>query len=619
MAQHYHHGLVFISLLVAVLASYTALNLASRISRAQGVAAKAWLAGGGFAMGTGIWAMHFVGMLALSLPLPIIYDLPVTLLSLVIAIVVSTFALRIASRGHVTPVRLTAAGMAMGIGICSMHYVGMAAIEITPPIRYDPFWVGASFAIAIAASIAALWVAFTDRGDARLWRHRRVLGALGMGAAITGMHYAGMVAARFPVDAMSTGVAVVDRGWLAGAVTVITLFVLFGTLLLLLIDARAARMQASLAEVEESSRAKDEFLAMLGHELRNPLAAISAAVHLLEKSHPASPESGFARGVIARQSLHLNSMVEDLLDVGRAITGKMSLDMQSLGLDQAVLTALRSLDAAGKTDARHLRCETAPVWVRGDRTRIEQVVINLVSNAVNHTAPGGSIEVRVRRDGAGALVEVSDDGVGLDAETASHVFELFFQGKQGISRSRGGLGVGLTLVQRIVEAHGGEVGVSSAGLGKGARFSARFPAIEAPQARAARASPAQCVAPRRVVLVEDADDARLSLQRVLELAGHRVIAVKDGVDGLDQIVGTCPDIALVDIGLPGIDGYEIARRARIAGSRAFLVALTGYGLAADRERARKAGFDLHVAKPAAMMSLLALVAEAPSAEMKRPA
>jgi NO-binding membrane sensor protein with MHYT domain/ActR/RegA family two-component response regulator/two-component sensor histidine kinase len=618
--QHYHHGLVIVSLLVAVLASYTALNLASRISLAQGAAARAWLAGGGFAMGTGIWAMHFVGMLALAVPLPIIYDLPVTLLSLVIAIAVSTFALHIAARGHVTPSRLSNAGIAMGIGICSMHYVGMAAIEITPPIRYDPLWVGLSLAIAIAASVAAMWVAFTERGDTRLWRHRRALGALGMGLAITGMHYAGMVAARFPADATSTGVAVVGRGWLAGAVTVITLFVLFGTLLLLLIDAqaaaRAARMQASLDRAAESSRAKDEFLAMLGHELRNPLAAIAAAVHLLEKSQPATPEFGFARRVIARQSQHLNAMVADLLDVGRAISGKMSLDLQPLGLDQAVHGALRTLTAAGKTEGRSVRCEGAPVWVNGDRTRVEQVVTNLVTNAVNHTAPGGSIEIRVRRENGDALVEVEDDGVGLDAETAPHVFELFFQGRQEISRSRGGLGVGLTLVQRIVEAHGGGVGVESEGPGKGALFSVRLPAIEAPAVRAGRAPVARVTAPRSIVLVEDADDARATLQRVLEHAGHRVVTARDGIEGLDKIIGTHPDVALVDIGLPGIDGYELARRLRSAGSRAYLVALTGYGLAVDRERARKAGFDIHVAKPAAMASLLALIDEVPAAVAK---
>ena len=613
--QHYHHGLVAISLLVAVLASYTALNLASRIRLARGVGARVWLLGGGFSMGTGIWAMHFVGMLALSLPLPIVYDLPVTLLSLLIAIVVSSFALHIASREEVTWGRLSAAGVAMGIGICAMHYVGMAAIEIEPPIRYDRYWVAASFAIAVAASFAALWVAFTERDDTRLWKHRRALGALGMGLAITGMHYAGMMAARFPAEATSRGIALVDRGWLAGAVTVITLFVLLGTLLLLLIDAqaaaRAATMRASLAEVEGTNRAKDQFLAMLGHELRNPLAAIAAAVHVLDKAAAGSAEFAFARGVVGRQSQHLSSMVDDLLDIERAIHGKMSLHMQPLSLEQAVQSALRSLADAGKTEEREVRYDGAPVWVSGDRTRIEQVVSNLVSNAANHTAAGGSIRVRVGRQGAAALIEVSDDGVGLDADTAPHVFELFFQGRQEISRARGGLGLGLTLVQRIVEAHDGEVSVASDGPGKGARFTVRLPAIETPVADAALSGGTRRAVSRSVVLVEDSDDGRITLQHLLEHAGHRVLTARDGADGVDKIVNARPDVALVDIGLPKVDGYELARRVRAAGSRTYLVAVTGYGLAADRERARRAGFDAHMTKPAATDALLAIVAEAP--------
>src|SRR5262245_48157659 len=197
MAQHYHHSLVFISLVVAILASYTALTLALRIRQTRGIEALVWLCGGGFAMGIGIWAMHFVGMLALRLPIPIIYDLSTTLLSLLIAVIVSTFALRIASRVSASRGQLLTAGIAMGVGICSMHYVGMAAIRITPAISYDPFWVATSFVISIGASFAALWVAFTSPENRRWWRYHIVFGAIAMGFAIAGMHYAGMAAARF--------------------------------------------------------------------------------------------------------------------------------------------------------------------------------------------------------------------------------------------------------------------------------------------------------------------------------------------------------------------------------------------------------------------------------------
>ena len=488
MAQHYHHWLVLVSILVAILASYTALTLALRIRVANRQVAPVWLVGGGVAMGIGIWSMHFVGMLALTLPIEIAYDVGVTLLSMLIAIVVSTFALHIASRKQVGRTALVGASVAMGTGICGMHYVGMAAIEISPPIRYDALWVAISFAIAIAASFAALGVAFSSPSQAGWRRYHRAFGAVGMGLAIAGMHYAGMAAAQFPQVATS-GETLVNKGWLAGAVTAITLFVLVAALLLSLIEARsaarAAKMQASLTEVAETSRAKDEFLAMLAHELRNPLASISNAVHLLQHAGAGDTHRQFAQDMIARQSVHLARIVDDLLDVGRAITGKMVLHRQPIDLHATVSIALRTLGAAGTTADRQVTLDGATVWVNADRTRIEQVVTNLVSNAVQHTTAGGRIAVRVATLADAAELTVSDDGVGMDADTAARAFELFFQAHQGPERKRGGLGIGLTLARRIVELHDGVIEVASDGLGRGATFTLRLPAVAAPRASAA--------------------------------------------------------------------------------------------------------------------------------------
>src|SRR5262245_38844309 len=611
MPQHYHHGLIFVSLAVAVLASYTAFTLALRIRVATRQAAPAWLFGGGLAMGLGIWAMHFVGMLALSLPIEISYDVAVTLLSLAIAILVSTFALHIAGRESVGRLPLVTASIAMGSGICAMHYVGMAAIEITPAIRYDPWWVAASFAIAIAPSFAALWIAFT-RQDAGWRRYHRAFGAVGMGFAITGMHYAGMIAAQFPAQAAS-GTSLVNKAWLAGSVTMITLFVLIGALLLSLMEARAAahaaRMQASLAEAEETSRAKDEFLAMLGHELRNPLASITNAAHLLGVAGDRGGDWRFAHGIISRQSAHLVRIVDDLLDVGRAIAGKISLERRPLDLHRAVDEALAALQAAGKTAGRHVEYSGSSVWANADRTRIEQVLSNLVSNAVQHTSLGGRIALSVERNGGDVVLAVADDGAGMDAETAARAFELFFQGHQDPDRRKGGLGIGLTLARRIVEMHDGTIAAASGGPGRGARFTVRLPAIAPPAAAEARAE-ARLPFARRVVIVEDSHDARLSLQRVLEHEGHTVHAEADGEAGLDAILRMRPDVALVDIGLPGLDGYRIARRVRSLGLPTCLVALTGYGLADDKDQAHAAGFDAHLTKPPPMSALLRLVAEA---------
>jgi NO-binding membrane sensor protein with MHYT domain/ActR/RegA family two-component response regulator/two-component sensor histidine kinase len=613
MEQHYHHGLIFISIAVAILASYTALTLALRIRSASGWPAHAWLLGGGLAMGIGIWAMHFVGMLALSLPIAISYDVWITAISMAIAIVVSTFALRIASRAEVSRPRLIAAGIAMGIGICSMHYVGMAAIIIQPAIRYDPYWVTASLAIAIAASFAALWVAFSQRDDG-WWHYRLLLGGIVMGFAIAGMHYAGMSAAEFPAGAASSPAAFVDTGWLAGSVTTISVFILMATLLITVVDAQAAarrrRMQVSLAEARESSRAKDEFLAMLGHELRNPLGAISNAIFLLKRAEPKSGEWSFAQDVIDRQSSHLKRLVDDLLDVGRAISGKMSLELRPLDLRRSVESALEVLATAGRTRERRIDWQGSSVWVRGDQARLQQVVTNLVTNAAENTPPGGAIEVRLERQGDDACLSVRDHGVGLDPDTAAHVFDLFFQANQGIQRPKGGLGVGLTLVRRIIELHNGEVSVASSGPGKGATFTVRLPAAEAP---ALTASAQRRVGQRRrrnVLVIEDADDARNSLRLALEVAGHEVHTASDGASGLRALLELRPEVALIDIGLPELDGYEVARRARLAGVNARLIALTGYGLPDDKAQAAAAGFDVHLTKPAAVERILGLVSNA---------
>ena len=614
MAQHYHHWLVLVSILVAILASYTALTLALRIRVATPQGAPAWLIGGGVAMGIGIWSMHFVGMLALTLPIDIAYDLGVTLLSMVIAIVVSTFALHMASRKQVGRAALVGAAFAMGSGICAMHYVGMAAIEISPPIRHDPVWVAISFVIAVAASFAAFGIAFASPRRTGWRRYHRAFGAVGMGLAIAGMHYAAMVAAQFPAQPVS-GAALVDKGWLAGAVTTITLFVLLSALLLSLIEARAAartaKVQASLAEVAETSRAKDEFLAMLGHELRNPLASISNAVHLLQHGAADDTHRNFAEGVIARQSQHLARIVDDLLDVGRAISGKMLLRRQPLDLHATVAEALRTLEGAGLTLGRRVELEGASVWIDADRTRIEQVVNNLVSNAVRHTETGGRIRLRIDANDDAAKLTVTDDGVGMHADTAAHVFELFFQAQQGPERTRGGLGIGLTLTRRIVELHGGAIEAASDGLGSGATFTVRLPVTVLPASISAPAdAAAQCA--RRVVIVEDSEDARVSLQRILEREGHIVHTAADGPSGFDAIAQLRPDVALIDIGLPGLDGYRLAEQLRSTGLRTYLIALTGYGLAEDRDRAHTSGFDAHLTKPPSMDRLLALVSAVPA-------
>jgi CheY-like chemotaxis protein len=349
---------------------------------------------------------------------------------------------------------------------------------------------------------------------------------------------------------------------------------------------------------------------MLGHELRNPLASIVNAVHLLGRSAPSSGDWRLAYDVIGRQSSHLVRMADDLLDVGRTVAGKISLERQPLDLHLAVGHALSALKAAGKTAGRQVDYKGWSVWVNADRTRIEQILSNLVSNAVKHTAEGGRIALRVTASGGEVVLTVADDGAGMDAETAARAFELFFQARREPDRKRGGLGIGLTLARRIVELHGGTIVAASDGPGKGATFTVRLPAVAAPRAAAVAGAQAPSRAARQVVIVEDSPDARLSLQMLLESEGHTVHTAIDGPSGLDTILQVQPDVALVDIGLPGLDGYRLAERLRSAGLNTYLVALTGYGRREDKVRARDAGFNAHVTKPPPMDYLLKLVAEA---------
>jgi signal transduction histidine kinase/ActR/RegA family two-component response regulator len=359
----------------------------------------------------------------------------------------------------------------------------------------------------------------------------------------------------------------------------------------LLVRERQARTLA-----EEASRAKDEFLAMLGHELRNPLAAIATAERVLNNVRGSEESAARARAVIGRQVDHLRRLVDDLLDVGRVMTGKIVLERVPLDLARVVEHALGTLGAS--TRAHRIVTALEPVWVSGDATRLEQIVNNLVGNALKYTPAGATIHVRVGREGGEAVLRVADEGIGMSADLVPRVFDLFVQGTRGLDRAQGGLGIGLTLVRRLADLHGGIASAESPGEGRGSTFTVRLPAIEAPATPVAGDASAAAAPRRRVLVVEDNDDAREMLATLLRMQGHEVFEAADGEAGLEAALGLRPDIAFIDAGLPGLDGFEVARRLRAAdGVRPFLVALTGYAQAEDRRRAHEAGFDVHLAKP----------------------
>jgi signal transduction histidine kinase len=368
--------------------------------------------------------------------------------------------------------------------------------------------------------------------------------------------------------------------------------------------AQAAREREDLVArekqaLQDADRAKDEFLAMLSHELRNPLAALTAAAHVLKVADPAREAAIKARGVVERQVRHMARLVEDLLDVSRITAGKAKLEREIFNLAQVASNVVHTWRSAGRLEGARVSLHARPVWVNADRVRIEQIVANLLDNALKFTPPGRPIMLSVRPEAGEAVLEVADAGQGISPDMIGRVFDLFTQGPLGTDRDKGGLGLGLALVKRLAELHGGSVFSASEGLGRGAVFTVRLPAAESPPGQQAASGGARRARPCRVLVIEDNDDARHMLRATLALAGHEVREAPDGASGIAAALEARPDAVLIDIGLPDIDGYEVARRLRSSAldGRVGLIAVTGYGRPDDERRALEAGFDAHLTKP----------------------
>jgi PAS domain S-box-containing protein len=353
------------------------------------------------------------------------------------------------------------------------------------------------------------------------------------------------------------------------------------------------RAVAARREAEAASRAKDEFLTMLSHELRNPLGAISAAVDVLDTAEPDGAIAAEARAIIGRQTRNLAHMMNDLLDVGRVIAGKILLTRQPVNLKAVVQRVDETLAITGEAREHPLRLDLEDAWVDGDAVRIEQVVTNLLTNAVKYTPAGRPIHVHAGLEGDTAVLEVQDAGAGIPASLLPHVFDLFVQGERTLDRRAGGLGIGLTLVRRLVELHGGTVRADS--TDEGSRFTVRLPATVPPDSSLDGALPPS--RRRNVLVIEDNDDVLAALRAKLELDGHSVSTAVDGVEGLSRLLKLRPEVSIVDIGLPGLTGFELARHARAAGYAGRMIAISGYGAERDAHEALVAGFDAYLVKP----------------------
>jgi signal transduction histidine kinase/ActR/RegA family two-component response regulator len=369
----------------------------------------------------------------------------------------------------------------------------------------------------------------------------------------------------------------------------------------------AARARdAALATLAAASQRKDDFLAMLGHELRNPLAAIGAA----HAQTLASADPGRAQEIIGHQLATLTRLVDDLLDVSRVATGKLTLDRHRVDLRKIVEGARAACEhaAARKSQTLVANVSDVPLWVDGDAVRLEQVLVNVVGNAVRYTPEGGHVSVTVSSSDGVAIVRVEDDGAGISPELLPRIFEPFVQADTSLHRAEGGLGLGLALVKGLVDLHGGDVSITSGGDSKGCSVLLRLPLVDgtagAAEAAGAPLPPASTSGrqkrPLRVLLVDDNADMTEMLAALLEASGYETARAGDGLEAVDVATRFSPDVAFIDIGLPKLDGYEVVRRLRERlDSRVILVAMSGYGQAEDRARSTVAGFDHHLVKPVA--------------------
>jgi two-component system CheB/CheR fusion protein len=374
-----------------------------------------------------------------------------------------------------------------------------------------------------------------------------------------------------------------------------------------------ASLRKAQGQLQAADRQKDEFLAMLAHELRNPLTPIANACELLARTFPGHRDAQSMVGMIRRQVAQLTRLVDDLLDVSRITRGRIALKRDTIDLGEVVAQAVETVEplVREKGHALSIVASDRRLFVNGDFARLAQCVVNVLNNAAKYTDPGGRLRIDTRDDGSEAVITITDNGPGIPPELLPHVFDLFVQGDRTLDRAQGGLGIGLSVVRELIEQHGGRVDARSDGPGRGATFEIRLPLAPEPTSaeppRRVRAGSA-----RRVLVVDDNIDAADSLALVLQLEGHAVDIAHTGADAIARVQAAAPDVVLLDIGLPQMDGYEVARRLRALanGAALRLVALTGYGQAEDVERARAAGFDRHIVKPVDLHAVLDAIAEA---------
>jgi signal transduction histidine kinase/CheY-like chemotaxis protein len=640
---HYQPLLVVVSILVGILASYTALSLVMRVRQARGRARYVWVAGGAMAMGSGIWAMHFVGMQAFRLPLPIAFDTTTTFVSWLLPVVSSGLALWQLRYHTVRPRHLAASALLMGIAINAMHYTGMASLQMRPAITYSLWLFALSVVIAIGASALALQIGMRMQEHGRSRYTLQLAASVVMGGAIAGMHYTGMAAAHFaPGSVCGAALAGVDQDYLAALVTITTVSLLSITLLATIFDARLEERNHTIAaslvaaaerqklflieqqarlEAENVSQMKDDFLATLSHELRTPLNAMLGWSQLLLQG--GRDDASLKRGLstIERNARAQSELIEDMLDMSRLLAGKVRIDSAPLqprdfihaALDTTRSAALaRQVTLVGDLDAGSGR-------ILGDSGRMQQVMVNLLSNAIKFSEPGGVVTVTLRSMEGASEITVQDTGAGIPAAFLPFVFDRFRQADGSSTRRHGGLGLGLAIARQLIELQGGVLSVASEGEGQGAAFTLRMPLASGavPMPVATAPSPglpltALALQGLTVLVIDDALDSLELVQAVLAPSQARILTATGAQEALRLIAQHRPDLIISDIGMPVVDGFEFIRKVRALPDRLIasvpVIALTAFSRKEDEQKVLAAGFDEFLAKPLVPAALLQTVA-----------